>query len=417
MTSSRTENSSRGPLGPTIARNLGTDQRAAPMRVAIVTIGFPRDSDRPRGGVEAAVGGMVKGLAARSPSVSLDVVVCPSGVETETTSAYGCVNVHRLPGGGPVLDILPFSPTRRRVSRLLEDLQPDVVHVHGGPQYVDGQKHRAALTTHGFTESEIPFSAHRWPGMRSRIAGAWLGYHRRRYRWQVSISEHASRHIRGGKSLVIPNPVDEAFFSLERGDCGPRILYIGPLSRLKNPSAAIKTLAALRGRGIEASLRFAGEPVDAAYADELEELAGTLELGQHVAFLGALDRQRLLQELSMARCAMLLSHQENSPMAIAETAAAGVPSVISEIVAARELVANRRAFAAVPPDDAGAVARTIEHVVASHQASMATGADARKGAAVHRLERVVDQTIDLYRAMCPKHETTTDRPREPNGLL
>src|SRR5688572_24477199 len=102
----------------------------APMsiRVAIVT-NYPRELDRPRGGVQAGSVNLVRALR-QLDDLDLQVVPLDPACRTLETSLVERVPVYRLPITGAHVLTSAMGRDGRRVRELLTGLRPDVIHAH-----------------------------------------------------------------------------------------------------------------------------------------------------------------------------------------------------------------------------------------------------------------------------------------------
>jgi len=111
----------------------------------------------------------------------------------------------------------------------------------------------------------------------------------------------------------------------------PLIALVGRLHPVKGFDVALPMLARLHEHHPTAVLEIAGADED-GYRATLEREIRTLGLGEHVRFLGFLDRPRLSQLLARARVVIAPSHQESFGLAAAEAMAAARPVVLSPAV-------------------------------------------------------------------------------------
>jgi len=98
------------------------------IRVAIVT-DFPHDPGDPCGGVQSVSVHLVQGLCNLN---GLDLHVVTEDVECSKPeeTAWGKVQIHRLPRRGKATFTNAIGPGRRQMIRYLKELAPDVIHAH-----------------------------------------------------------------------------------------------------------------------------------------------------------------------------------------------------------------------------------------------------------------------------------------------
>lgn len=136
--------------------------------------------------------------------------------------------------------------------------------------------------------------------------------------------------------LVIGNFVDEAF--LERYRAAPRegafnILFLGSLTRRKQPVAVLQALNILVSEGVDMTLDIVG---DGPLASLLERKISSLGLGQRVRMHGHLSDP--YQLLATADALVLPSLSEGLARASLESLFLGVPCVLRDVDGNKELV-------------------------------------------------------------------------------
>jgi len=123
---------------------------------------------------------------------------------------------------------------------------------------------------------------------------------------------------------VLPIPVDTEFFSPGHQSLGS--IAIGFAGRLddprKNPRLLFETLAILRSRGIDASLRVTGEN-----SPSLDRMAREIGISDLVEFVGVLERNSLREFYRSLRVFIIPSFQEGLAIVGLESMACGIPVV------------------------------------------------------------------------------------------
>lgn len=228
-----------------------------------------------------------------------------------------------------------------RLSRLLAEVEADVVHTHHvGPMIYGGIAARLAgvrrlvHTEHDAWHLQDPKRARLvrriWRMVRPRmVADAEL------------VADQVQRLARLPVDAVIRNGVDLLRFrpggravaraSLGLPADGPIIGLAGRLTRVKNQALAIRALQQMDDRRVH--LAIAGDGDEGA---ALQDLAASLGLSQRVHFLGHLDgTERFYRAIN---CLCLPSDAEGYPLTLIEAQACGVPVVASRVGGVPEAV-------------------------------------------------------------------------------
>jgi glycosyltransferase involved in cell wall biosynthesis len=173
----------------------------------------------------------------------------------------------------------------------------------------------------------------------------------------------------------------------------PRIAVIGRLSREKGVDVFLHACAALRARSVPFSALIVGDGPDDA---ELRQLCHTLQLAEHVHFVGPLAYVQPVYDATDV--VVLPSRSEGLPNVLLEALAADRPVVATAVGAVPDVLAARNAGVLVPPGDALRLADGIVHAL--HDGVSADAAAARR-ATLRRftLEQRVELHLALYREL------------------
>ena len=253
---------------------------------------------------------------------------------------------------------------RRRLSGLLDEVRPDVAHLHvvyhqltlsivdelskrdipivmtmhdyklACPAYVlfrDG--HPCHLCVSGNVGNVVRHRCIKGSLGASLLAGgeAQLVRHRRTYdkidlliapsQFAAEIAIEAG--FERGRVRVIPNflSAEDVGEPTDWSEPAPRYFYAGRLERVKGVD---DLLAAFRSLPAEAgTLVIAG-----AGGELLDDVVEAADASPNISFLGRLDREQVSTELRRSRAALLPSRwEENYPMSVLEAQAAGIPVI------------------------------------------------------------------------------------------
>ncbi|MBB2909540.1 glycosyltransferase involved in cell wall biosynthesis [Streptosporangium becharense] len=192
----------------------------------------------------------------------------------------------------------------------------------------------------------------------------------------------------------IPNPLPswpERTADLE----AHRVLGVGRLEGVKRFDRLISAFArAHRDTGHDWELHLIGE---GAERDRLREHAAACGVAGRVVFRGTVPASEMGREYSAGAVLGLSSEHEGLPLALAEAASHGVPSVAFDVSSGvRSLVAHGRAGLLVPPADVTALAGALGGLMASVPERRRLGAAARAHAEAFRADRVLDRWEELF---------------------
>ncbi|NLF29738.1 MAG: glycosyltransferase family 4 protein [Planctomycetes bacterium] len=345
---------------------------------------------------------LARGLAQRD-DIDLHVLTLEGGRRGTTVQSDGKVTIHRLGGSRwmQILDIL-VGPGRRRLLRHLDDLRPDLLHCHETYGLaMGGRKLPHVFTVHGFDHANVV--ADMAPHWRVR-SWLWRCVERwglKRQQHVISITPYVRRMIEGRTRAEIhdiENPIDPCFFDVRPRPRPGRILCVGWINERKNTLGSVKALAAVAPSIPQAHLVLAGVEQDPAYRRRVEEAIDEAGLAGRVEFLGHIGHAALPAELAQAEAFLLPSRQENSPMAIAEAMAVGVPVIAANRCGMPYMVEEGSTGFLVDPEDTAMIADRLTRLLTDGGLRSDMAAAGRQAARQRfHPDLIAQRTVEVYR--------------------
>ena len=167
----------------------------------------------------------------------------------------------------------------------------------------------------------------------------------------------------------MPNPVDMNEFvpcsRAERGQVRAELglpemshtaIYVGRLAPEKELATLLRAFHQVVREAPRARLVLVG---DGPERTRLQEMATALDLGDKVRFTGMLDTKQVLRWLRASDVFVLVSSLEGLPLSLIEAMAVGLPSVVSDIPATRQLVSHEKTGLVTPLGEEAAVAAAL----------------------------------------------------------
>jgi glycosyltransferase involved in cell wall biosynthesis len=185
---------------------------------------------------------------------------------------------------------------------------------------------------------------------------------------QRSLPENAATRV-----VAVPNAVDTSRFAPgnkqearrhigDRTD-RPLLVMLANLAAHKGHETAIRMVALLRKRGIEASLWLAGTERggETSYTAKLQRLLGELGVADLVSFLG--QREDAAEIVRAADCFLLPSTHEGLPLSVLEAQASGTVVLAAPTAGVPEVVIDGETGFLIPADDATGYADRFEQLL------------------------------------------------------
>jgi len=369
------------------------------MKIVVLGLrGFPNI----QGGVETHCEHLFTRIAARGHEVS---VLCRSPYMDASVSHYEGVRLLMLP-----------CPRKRSLEAFLHTflgilmarmMSPDILHIHAiGPSlFVPFARLlglRVVSTNHG-----PDYERAKWGRVARTILrlGEIMGS--RFSNAVVAISEPIAQHLRerfNCQSFVIPNGVvarapsqSEATlqqFDLERGRY---LLAVGRLVPEKGLHDLLEAFAMAKLDGWKLVIVGRADHED-AYSLKLKSTAAAMP---NVVMAGFVTGQPLIQLYSHAGLFVLPSYHEGLPIVLLEAMSYGLPVIVSDIPANRQIdIDEDRFFAAGNTEQAS---KKIKHHALSNFTSEQKSAQIIYIAQAFNWDNIADQTLNIYHNLaCPE---------------
>jgi glycosyltransferase involved in cell wall biosynthesis len=175
------------------------------------------------------------------------------------------------------------------------------------------------------------------------------------------------------------------------------VLFVGRLTKVKRVALLLHAWAATPSRA-HAVLLIVG---DGPLRHNLEATAETLGLRDSVRFVGM--QAEVLPFYQAADVFVLPSASEGMSNALLEAMAAGLPVVVSDIPANREVVQDGRNGFLVHWTDSAHCARILQTILEDPELRRRVGGAARERATRFSIGAVADRYCQLYRGMLHRH--------------
>jgi phosphatidylinositol alpha-mannosyltransferase len=352
------------------------------------------------GGVNSHVASLVGYLERAGNDV---YVIAPSGDlrRSQTTIPTNFISAGRafpVPANGSVAYVNGSFFMLGKMSRILDSLKLDVVHVHEptlpavGAAATMMAKAPVVGTFHAAGAASAFYE--RWRPLAERIMASIT--------LNIVVSETARLTVIPhfpGEYRVIPNGIEiERYLSARGGQKIPgRVFFIGRPEPRKGLPALLEAFQGLRGRAPEASLVLAGPTPEEiqALASRGRGVAGRSLDG--VTALGRVSHDVKIRELSAAQVLCAPSNGgESFGIVLAEAMAAGVPVVASDIPGYRAVLAEGTAGVLVPPDDPAALENALFNVLRNPELRQDLTASGIARAERYSWDRLIDQVTEVY---------------------
>jgi glycosyltransferase involved in cell wall biosynthesis len=206
----------------------------------------------------------------------------------------------------------------------------------------------------------------------------------------------ATRH--GVTTEFVPVGVPRPTVSTTERPPGPpwRVVHVASINRVKDHATLLRAFAAVTARVPDVHLDIIGaDTMDGA----MHRLASGLGLQGQVAFHGFLRTDEIAPFYARAHVHVLSSRHEGASVATLEAAAAGVPTVGTNVGYVADWAAEGGRALAVPVGDPEALAAGVVAVLKSPDLRASLAAAAQRWALAHDTDWTVERFGEIYRSL------------------
>lgn len=312
--------------------------------MVIAQIGpYPLDPTLIQGGVEASVYGLAQ---EQSKSSQVYVFDTPRRFISDCKEKDNRVCVYRFQNPGP-----HQKDAIRRINNiidLIQEIRPSVCHIHGTSPfcfriYKRLQQFRipAIVTVHGLINVEKGKALQNHFSLKLLCQYIVQGYYEKRLLKSICKAvvdtEYVAETIRGyGLSRVpalsvIPQGINEKYFSLGCSLSSRTILSVGSISRRKGHLMLVKSFEKAAKVLDDIQLTICGILSDKDYYEEICDYISTLPCKDRISLQANVTEEELLDLYRNTHVFALHSQEESQGIVFVEAMAAGLPIVATDI--------------------------------------------------------------------------------------
>ena len=304
---------------------------------------YPQSADCIRGGVEASVYGLAQ---EQGKSMDVHVFDLPRIGEDNTVIKDGNVTVHRYNNPGKRQAFASL-----KVSKMIQEikaLNPDICHIHGTGLFawlmyrgLTKEKQSVIVTIHGLLRIE----------KRNQLKARFSLKRFAQYLYQGAVEERLLKHLpvaivdteyvkqmilnypirKKPNMRVIPQGINEDFFSMECS-CDSRILLsVGAMGRRKGHLHTLEAFEQLRRESVDAKLILVGTVAEPKYYDKMLQFVNRSNYKDDICIKPNLSKNELLRLYERAHVFVLHSEEESQGIVFAEAMATGMPVVSTTV--------------------------------------------------------------------------------------
>jgi L-malate glycosyltransferase len=165
---------------------------------------------------------------------------------------------------------------------------------------------------------------------------------------------------------VIPNVLETEKYEFRlRTRVAPHLLWMRSFHVAYNPLLAVKVIESLRESFPDISLTMAGK--DKGLESEIKEFVRQKDLQKNIRFAGFLNFNEKITEFSRADIYLNTNRIDNTPVAVLEACASGLPVVTTAVGGIPYLLEDKETALLVPDEDTRAMANAIDRLITEPQ--------------------------------------------------
>jgi glycosyltransferase involved in cell wall biosynthesis len=207
--------------------------------------------------------------------------------------------------------------------------------------------------------------------------------------------------------VVLPNPVEIPKSVPERTNSQKiKFAFLGRIGKRKGAFDLLEAFAKLAPEHREKSeLILAG----IGELEQARSLAESLNIEQHITFLGWVDPTGRSELLSKADVFLLPSYNEGLPMALLEAMSWGLPAITTPVGGIPEVVTPNETGLLVDPGDVQQLAEALQSLIEDESLRLKLGSAARKRVAPLDVKHYSWSLHELYRSTLNTNKSQNTR--------
>jgi len=379
----------------------------------IIQIGpFPQSIDHVRGGVEASVFGLAKAQSATYEVHVFDIPRIGGSYGVESTEG---VTVHRFCNQGG----RQFAAGRQAVvmAKEIQALQPEVCHIHGTGLFswlvyreLKKMKMPVIVTIHGLVRVEKRNALKKCFSAKKLFQYLYQGWVEKRFLSQLPIAIVDTEYVKDRVNQypirrkpimhVIPQGIDEAFFSLKCSPVSRMILSVGAIGERKGHLITLRAFELAEGKGMNAQLVIVGSVADNQYLERLQDAISRSEYNSQVSLFTNVSDEALKQLYEKAHLFVLHSEEESQGIVFAEAMATGLPVVATQVGGVPWVVGHGKNGLLSAYGDVEAFAGHIQSLMEDASLWQEMSEASMETANGFHWQTICDGIIELYHTIC-----------------
>jgi glycosyltransferase involved in cell wall biosynthesis len=224
----------------------------------------------------------------------------------------------------------------------------------------------------------------------------------------VTPSEFLARAAskRGFRARVVPNVIDlRNYPHRHRQAVRPRLFWMRSFHPTWNPIMAVRVLDQLRFDFPDATLVMAG--ADKGTQSEVEDFARNLGVSDHVRFPGFLDIEAKVREGNAADIYINTNRIDNTPIAVLEACAMGLPVVSTNVGGIPDLLTHGHTALLIPDNNVQAMAQAVKDLIDNPSLAKSLSENGRKLAQGFSWQQVRPQWDQVFEDLMGSRLTKT----------
>ncbi|MCU0772590.1 MAG: glycosyltransferase family 4 protein [Verrucomicrobia bacterium] len=346
------------------------------------------------------ISGLLPSLA-RLSGFELRVFLAHRAIVKRCLAEHEGVNYEGLPS--PVLERFAphtaFYSKSLAISAAVRQFRPDLVHAfgmeNGSATIALRMGFPVSCFIQGIAELLLPYYRQRG-FVQKHVAVRCERNAARRIRWMIAETKFARNwvlsHQPEAHVALIPHPLRQAFLQISGEPRAQRVVSVGGLDDRKGMDTVIRAFSRVQNKAARLNLVGGGPS-----AKPLRQLALDLGVGDRVQFTGPRDTSGVIEELACASLFVIGSRMDTSPNVVTEAHAMGLPVIGTRAGGIPEMIDDGKDGFLVDVDDAGAMAKRIDELLANPERARQFGLAGREKVRVlNDPKRVAEAHVEFF---------------------
>ena len=341
----------------------------------------------------------------------IHLITVSADIKEDQHIIFNNINFHILKRGLPIINksfpswfpldaFFGFILLRRKICKKINEINPKIIHAYGtegiyGISAVSQNKYLTLISIQGIITELVKIS----PSLRFKIISFWERYTIKRNKNFECRNNYDSSFVKNinssSKIYFLNRAINKKFFVKREYIENHKVLFVGSLLPWKGVDILIKAFLNVTIKCPTASLTIIGDGPD---KQKLIKLSEELGISKSISFIGTKSSDEISVYHQSSQLFILPSRNDNSPNALAEAMAAGMPTIATDVGGVSSMFENNISGILVPSENEEILSDKIINLLLNNSFCTKLGMNAQKLIiSKYYPEKIACEALEIYK--------------------